>query len=229
MVHKTSGDWRPCGDCRALNNAAIPYRYPVPHPQDFDGAPFDKAVFSKIDLVRAFHQIPVAPEDIPKTAVTTPFGLFEFIRVFFGLRNAAQTFQRFIDHVICGLPFGYAYIDDLLVASQNAEEHKGGLPWCLNAWTISALSSIPLKAEKIPDFPLPTSKRQLQRFLGMIDFYCLFLPNGADLMLPLINMLSGPEGTLDLTGERLTVFERIENSLAGATMSRIPLPKLNCP
>ncbi|BHF80936.1 Splicing factor 3B subunit 2 [Sparganum proliferum] len=124
MPKVTSGDRRPCGDYRALNNATIPDRYPVPHRQDFAGALLGKEVFSKIDLMRALHQIQVAPEDIPKTAVTTPFGLFEFIRMPFGLRNAAQTFQRFIDHVLRGLPFVYAHIDDLLVASRNEEEHK---------------------------------------------------------------------------------------------------------
>ncbi|BHF64059.1 hypothetical protein SprV_0200705700 [Sparganum proliferum] len=116
-----------CHRARLLDRttcATIPTRYPLPPLQDFAGALFGKAVFSKIDLVRAFHQIPLAPEDIPKTAVSTPFGLFEFIRMPFSLRYADQTFQRFIDHVLRGLPFVYAYIDDLLVASRNEGEHK---------------------------------------------------------------------------------------------------------
>ena len=64
------------------------------------------------------------PADVPKTAVITPFGLFEFLRMSFGLRNAAQTFQRFIDEVLRGLHFTYAYIDDVLVSSTSPEEHE---------------------------------------------------------------------------------------------------------
>ena len=66
----------------------------------------------------------MAEEDVHKTAITTPFGLFEFTRMPFGLRNAAQTFQHFIDTVLRGLSFSYAYIDDVLIASTSEEEHK---------------------------------------------------------------------------------------------------------
>nr|VZI27955.1 unnamed protein product [Spirometra erinaceieuropaei] len=256
MVPKaTSGDLRPCGDYRALNSATIPDQYPVPHLQDFAGAHFGKSVFSKIDLVRAFHQMPVAHEDIPKTAVTTPFGLFELLRMQFGLHYAAQTFQRTINHVLRCLPHVYAYIYDLLVASRNEEEHEEhfvllfdgldkfgvvinpsksvlGMPsleFFGHQVDPEGFCPLPSKVNAVRYLSPPTSKRQLQRFLGIVNFYHRFLSNCADLMLPLTNMLSGSKGPIKLTGEALIAFERIKNSLVDDNLPSHPAPEAQLP
>jgi hypothetical protein len=105
------------------NFLARPLEERLAHLHDYSHQLSGSCIFSNIDLARAYNQIPVNPADIQKTVITIPFGLFEFPFMSFGLRNAAETFQRFMDDILRGFDFCFAYLDAILVFSQSLEEH----------------------------------------------------------------------------------------------------------
>ena len=78
LVHKPSGGWQPCGGYRRLNAASLPDCYSLPHVEDFAAHLDGAKIFSKVDLIRGYHQVRVAEAEICKTAVITPFGLLSF-------------------------------------------------------------------------------------------------------------------------------------------------------
>ena len=179
-----------------------------------------------------------------------------FFRMLFGLRNAAETFQRFTDAVIRGLPFVYAYIDDLLVASSSKEEHTRHLHQLFQRLTqygvvvnhskcefgATSLSffghvidkdgirSLPEKVKFIMDYLAQMSLRKLREFLGFINFYRRFLPHCAETAQPLTDLLrhrTKKNEIITLTEHELSFFSKLKQILAEATM--LVFPKADTP
>lgn len=256
LVKKSDGGWRATGDYRLINARTIDDAYGLKYLTDFSQTLDGKTIFSEIDLVRAFHQIPMAEEDIPKTAITTPFGLYEYLFMGFGLKNSSSTFQRFLDEVLRDLDFCYSYVDNILVASSSAKEHlehlrivfsrlsKYGLiinPSKCNfgqtnlnflGYNISADGIKPQaeKVEAILKIPLPQTAKQVRQMIGALNFYRQHIPGMANIQAPLNDMLKGnlkKSDRVTWTNDTLTSFEACKQSLANASL--LHYPKIGLP
>lgn len=252
MAPKKPNTWRPCGDYRALNAMTEKDRYPIPNIQTFHQRLANKTVFSTVDCDKAYFQVPVAPEDIPKTAIITPFGLFEFPFMPFGLCNAGQTFQRHMDEILRSLDFVVPYLDDIAIASVNDEEHEEHLRIVFERFkkyqmtinrnkcvfgqrsvkflghlvTADGISPLPERVEAITNFEKPKIAKDLRRFLATINFYRRFIKDAASIQDKLQSLIRGnvknDRREVKWTPETELAFNQFKEKLAAATLLAHP-------
>lgn len=236
---------------KELNKATIPDSYPLPYIQDLFERLHSAKVYSKIDLASGYHQIRVQPEDVDKTAFTTRYGTFNFLVMPFGLTNAPATFQRNMNNIFQDLLDTYiiVYLDDLLVFSQDIEQHKQHLNTVLErlrqhqfyakkskceffrskidflGHTISQgyISTQQEKIAALHNWPMPTTLKSLQRFLGFTNYYRKFVKNYAHITAPLYNICSS-KVKFKWEQQHTTAFQEIIAALESATALKLPDP-----
>jgi hypothetical protein len=162
------------------------------------------------------------PADILKTVIITPFGLFEFLRLTFGLRNAGSTFQWLMDRVLARLAFAFVYLDNIIIASPSMEQHQQDMKEVFRRLhaasqvinfekctfavpevdfpgqrvSASSFAPLPSRVATIKKYPRPATVKQLLAFLGVFNFYRRFLPAAAKILRPLTDSTWGsPKAT----------------------------------
>jgi hypothetical protein len=206
-----------CMDYRPLNEVRIKNKYPLPRIDILFDQLTGARVFSKIDLRSGYHQIHIRPEDIPKTAFTTRYGLFEYLVMSFELTNAPAHFTYLMNSVF--MPeldkFVVVFIDDILIYSKNEEEHATHLQIVLTrlrkhqlyakfskcafwleeiqflGYVLSAngIAVDPSKVKDILEWKPPTTVHQVRSFLGLAGYYRRFIPDFSKIVKPITSLL----------------------------------------
>jgi hypothetical protein len=217
FVKKKDESLRLCIDYRPLNAVTIKNKYPLARIDVLFDQLVGAKVFSKIDLRSSYHQIKIRASDIPKTAFSTRYGLYEFLVMSFRLTNAPAYFMYLMNFVF--MPeldkFVVVFIDDILVYSKNEEEHAGHLHVVLQRlrehhlyaklskcdfWlkeikflghTISqaGISVDPDKVQEVMNWKPPTTVRQIRSFLGLAGYYRRFISNFSQIAKPITELL----------------------------------------
>jgi len=212
-VQKKNGKVRWCADFRFLNGVTIKDAYPLPSIADNLARLADSAVFTALDGSGAFHVVELEDEAKPKTAFTTPWGLFQFKRMPFGLCNAPATYSRLVQHALRHIPSTQAlcYLDDTLVHSATVTGHFIALRRVLEAHRSAGLKLQPSKCkwfatevtyvghqisaqgvapmpkylEAVKEWPMPRTLTELRAFLGKTGYYRRFIKDYAAIARPL--------------------------------------------
>jgi hypothetical protein len=206
-----------CVDYRPLNEVTIKNKYPLPRIDILFDQLTGAWVFSKIDLRSGYHQIRIRPEDIPKTAFTTRYVLFEYLVMSFGLTNAPAHFTYLMNSVFMREmdKFVVVFIDDILIYSKNEEEHARHLQIVLTRlrehqlyakfskcafWleeiqflghvlSAKGIAVDPSKVQDILEWKPPTTVHQVQSFLGLAGYYRRFILDFSKLVKPITSLL----------------------------------------
>ena len=256
FVKKKNGELRMCNDYRALNKITISDAYPLPRIDQLYDTVGKAKYFTALDLKSGYYQIKIRDKDTPKTAFSCRFGNYEYRVMPFGLKNAPATFQRLMNYVfkdlldVCVL----VYLDDILIFSKTREEHLKhirivferlrkfklfvNLKKC-QFWLKEVLylgfqlsnGSIkvdPAKIGKIRTMARPTNRKQVQQYLGFVNYFGRFIPNAAEILAPISNLLrgKGKKGTAQnqfvWTPECEKAFEKTKILLTSAPILRVP-------
>ena len=232
-----------CVDYRPLNAVMIKNKYPLPQIDILFDQLSKAKVFSKIDLRSRYHQIKIRPEDIPKTAFSTRYGLYEYLVISFGLTNAPAYFIYLVNSVL--MPeldkFMVVFIDDILVYYDKSEDHEEHLrvvltrlrehklyakfskcefwlkkvPFLCHVLSEDGISVDPGKVQEVMDWKAPTSVHEVQSFLGLVGYYRRFIPDFSKIVKPMTRLLQKDEKFV-WTLEREAVFHTLWTLLTTA-------------
>lgn len=219
VVRKKDGHIRMCVDFRKLNSRTTRDAYPIPRIEESLDALGKAKYFSSLDLMSGYLQVEVVGGDQPKTAFTTPMGLFEYTRMPFGLMNAPATFQRLMNTVLGDLNLSEVliYLDDVIVFSDSIEEHvarlkhvfhrlrKHGLKlkpskchllleqvkYLGHVVSKEGIQTDPDKIEAVKTWPVPKTSRDVRSFLGFTGYYRRFIAKYAVIARPLFELIGG--------------------------------------
>ena len=216
-VPKKNGKIRWCCDFRLLNDRTIKDAFPLPHIEDNLARLSKSTIFSGIDGTGAYHVVSIREKDREKTAFSTPWGLYQFKQMPFGLCNAPATYCRLVQKVLEGIPLSVAipYLDDTCVHSVDLEGHLRGLRQVLQAHADAGLTLQPAKCQLfrteieylghqispqgiavppkyvqvVQDWPEPTSVKDVRVFIGKVSYYRRFIPGFSAIAAPLTDLI----------------------------------------